>query len=61
MAKDKTYRLKVTFLDDGETAGTFTLAQETDWSVFQESVLEIKDASGLKAYFPISAVVWEII
>jgi hypothetical protein len=56
---DKTWRLKVTTLEDGEST-VYMLAKETDWSLFQESTLEIQDMSGLKAYYPIVSIKWEI-
>jgi hypothetical protein len=59
MAKDKTYRITVIALDDGERT-SYTLASETDWSFFEQH-LEIKDASGLKAYYPVGSVRWEVV
>jgi hypothetical protein len=57
---NKPCRLTVIALDDGERT-SYTLEKETDWSIFQESVIEIKDASGLKAYYPLGAVRWEVV
>jgi|TARA_B110000503_G_C6847578_1_gene289408 hypothetical protein len=60
MAKDKPFcRMTVISLSDGERT-SYTLATETDWSFFEQH-LEIKDISGLKAYYPIGAVWWEIV
>ena len=49
----------MTTLEDGEST-VYMLAKETDWSLFQESTLEIQDMSGLKAYYPIVSIKWEI-
>lgn len=60
MARDRVFRLKVTFLDDGSES-VYHLAAETDWGVVCEGALiEIRDISGLKAYYPPHAVWMEI-
>lgn len=51
--------MTVISLSDGERT-SYTLATETDWSFFEQH-LEIKDISGLKAYYPIGAVWWEVV
>ena len=58
-AKDKLYRLKVTFLDDGSEQ-VYTLEKPTDWGVWMEVFVEINDVSGVKAYFPVGSVWVEI-
>lgn len=60
MAKDKLYRLTVTFLDDGSKT-VYTLAQPTDWGfVGDGQMISIKDVSGVEALFPVNAVWMEI-
>jgi len=47
---------------DGDEVYTFTLAAETDWGVVCDgAMVEIKDMSGLKAYFPTGLISMEIV
>ena len=58
-AAEKLYRAKVTVIETG-TEYFFTLKSDKDWCVFSDSLIEIKDASGLKAYFPVGSTIMEI-
>jgi len=57
----KTTRVSVRFIDSDDVY-TFTLASETDWGVVCDgAMVEIKDMSGLKAYFPTGLIAMEIV
>lgn len=58
-APDKMYRAKVTVIDTGAEY-SYTMKSDKDWSVFSDALVEIRDVSGLKAYFPVASVIVEI-